>query len=295
VRAGIDNLSVGHHGGMADRDAPPSRAGTSGRDEARLAYATLIAYSRAATTWCRRGSFEEDGGVLSYAGGSWIPVNCNGAFRLDDSVPAAELLGRADAFFARRKRGYTVKIRDTGQDDDLATLCAAEGLVAVGEPFPEMICRRPFADVSPPDGIAIRLVADEQGLLDFTAVNTDAYAVYGMPPEVFVDSFDQPARVLGDEDAAMVVAYRGDEPLAAALTYLSDGIASLQWVGTVAQSRQSGLGRSITQAVTNLAFERGAAKVTLQASEMGEPVYTKLGYETLYRYVNHCRWETPTA
>ena len=51
----------------------------------------------------------------------------------------------------------------------------------------------------------------------------------------------------------------------------------------------------MTQRVTNLAFERGAARVTLQASEMGEPVYTKLGYETLYRYQNYCRWEAPTA
>jgi ribosomal protein S18 acetylase RimI-like enzyme len=280
---------------MADHAAPPSRADTSGADEARLAYATLIAYSRATTTWCRRGSFEEDGGVLSYAGGSWIPVNCNGAFRLDDAVPAAEMLARADAFFARRKRGYTVKIRDTGQDDDLAAVCAAEGLVAVGEPFPEMICRQPFTDLSPPVGVTIRVVGDEQGLLDFTAVNADAYSVYGMPPEVFVESFDQPAQLLGDEDAALVVAYRGEVPLAAALTYRSDGIASLQWVGTVAEARQLGLGRSITQAVTNLAFERGASKVTLQASEMGEPVYSKLGYETLYRYVNHCRWQAPTA
>jgi ribosomal protein S18 acetylase RimI-like enzyme len=280
---------------MADHDAPPSRADTSPADEARLAYATLIAYSRATTTWCRRGSFEEDGGVLSYAGGSWIPVNCNGVFRLDESVPATEVIGRADAFFARRKRGYTVKIRDTGQDDDLAALCAAEGLEPIGEPFPEMICRAPFADVSPPDGVDVRVVNDEQGLLDFIAVNGDAYSVYGMPPEVLADSFDQPAQVLGDDDAAMVVAYRGDAPLAAALTYLSDGIASLQWVGTVAEARQMGLGRTITQAVTNLAFERGAAKVTLQASEMGEPVYRKLGYDTLYRYVNHCRWQTPTV
>jgi ribosomal protein S18 acetylase RimI-like enzyme len=158
-----------------------------------------------------------------------------------------------------------------------------------------MICRAPFTDAGPPDGIEIRVVADEAGLLDFTAVNADAYSVYGMPLEVLPDSFDQPDHFLADDDAAMVVAYRGSVPLAAALTYLSEGIASLQWVGTVAEARQLGLGRSITQAVTNLAFERGAAKVTLQASEMGEPVYTKLGYETLYRYVNHCRWETPAA
>ena len=208
-------------------------------------------------------------------------------------MPAAELIGRADTFFARRKRGYTVKVRDTGQDDDLEAFCTAAGLVAFGEPFPEMICREPFADVTPPDGIELGPVTDERGLSDFMAVNADAYSVYGLPPEVFTDGFDLPAQVLGDDDAAIVVAYRGEQPVSAALTYSSDGIASLQWVGTVAAARQKGLGRAMTQRVTNLAFERGAARVTLQASEMGEPVYTKLGYETLYRYRNYCRWEAP--
>jgi hypothetical protein len=66
-------------------------------------------------------------------------------------------------------------------------------------------------------------------------------------------------------------------------------------VGTVASARQLGLGRVITQLATNVAFGRGAANCTLQASEMGEPVYAKLGYETLYHYQNYCRWEAPTA
>jgi ribosomal protein S18 acetylase RimI-like enzyme len=280
---------------MADHDSPPPPASPSTAEEARLAFATLVAYSRAATAWCRRGSFEDSGGVLSYAGGSWVPVNCNGAFRTDESVPAADALARADAFFARRQRGYTVKIRDTGQDADLEAASAAAGLVAFGEPFPEMICRAPFDDIHTPAGVEMRPVTDEPGLLDFIAVNVDAYSTYGMPPDVFTDSFDQPANLLDDDAAALVVAYRGAAPVAAALTYLSDGIASLQWVGTVAAARQSGLGRAITQEVTNTAFALGAASVTLQASEMGEPVYRKLGYQTLYRYQNYCRWEAPTG
>jgi GNAT superfamily N-acetyltransferase len=279
---------------MTDHDSPPPAA-ASRIEGARLAYATLIAYSRAQTTWCRRGSFEDEGGVLAYAGGSWIPVNCNGAFRTDESVPAAELIARADAFFARRRRGYTIRIRDTGQDADLEAQCVAGGLVAFGETYPEMICLQPFGDVPSPEGVEIRLVRDGQGLADFIAVNVDAYSVYGMPPEVFTDSFDEPDRVLGDDNAALLVAYRGETPVAAALTYWSDGIASLQWVGTVAGARGLGLGRTITQAITNLAFAGGAARVTLQASEMGEPVYLRLGYETLYRYQNYCRWEAPTA
>ncbi|MGP0032461.1 MAG: GNAT family N-acetyltransferase [Acidimicrobiales bacterium] len=268
--------------------APPSRA-----DEARLAYANLVAYSRVNTTWCRRGSSEEDGGVLCYAGGSWIPVNCNGAFRLDESVPAPDLVARADAFFARRRRGYTVKVRDTGADDDVEAVCRAAGLVAVGDPFPEMICRAPLADPAPPPGVDLRPVTDERGLRHFSAVNAEAYATYGMPPEVFTDSFDRPARLLADDHVGVVVAYRDGQPVATALTFLSGGIASLQWVGTVPAARQSGLGRVVTQAATNVAFARGAAACTLQASVMGEPLYTALGYETLYRYQNYVRWEPP--
>ena len=265
----------------------------SPNDDARLAYANLLSYSRTCTTWCRRGSFEERDGVLAYAGGSWLPVNSNGAFRTHESVPGTDLIARADGFFSGRKRGYTIKVRDTGQDADVEAAAVAAGLVPFGESFPEMICRGPFSDLASPDGVEVRMVVDTPGLADFIAVDTDAYATYGMPAEVFTDSFDQPAALLGDEDVAIVVAYRGEQPVAAALTYLSDGSASLQWVGTVAATRQLGLGRYITQCATNVAFERGATTCTLQASEMGEPVYAKLGYESLYRYQNYLRWEAP--
>ena len=57
------------------------------------------------------------------------------------------------------------------------------------------------------------------------------------------------------------------------MTLSSHGIAGLYWVGTVEQARRSGLGRAVTAAVTNIAFDRGASLVTLQASVMGEPVY----------------------
>ena len=41
---------------------------------------------------------------------------------------------------------------------------------------------------------------------------------------------------------------------------------------------------------TNLAFEHGASSCTLQASPMGEPIYLRLGYETIYRYEEYVRW-----
>ena len=92
-----------------------------------------------------------------------------------------------------------------------------------------------------------------------------------------------------------MVASRADEPIATAMTYESDGVASLQWVGTVPGARTAGLGALVTVRATNLAFEHGASSCTLQASPMGEPLYLQLGYETLYHYGEFVRWPTPPA
>lgn len=262
--------------------------------EARLGHENLMAYNRAMTQWGSKGALRQDAGTLLAAGGSWIPLVGNSAFRWEDSVPATGLLDEADAFFARRKRGYSIKVRDSGEDDDLRRACEERGLAAFGDPVPQMICRQRLESGPCPEGVAVRAVHDEQGLGDFARVNTDAYATYGMPAEVFVDLFDRPGRLLADTDTTVVVAYRDDRPLATAMTFCSDGVACLQWVGTIAAARHLSLGRLVTEWATNVAFDRGATSVTLQASAMGKPLYAKLGYETQYHYNEYVRWEPPT-
>jgi hypothetical protein len=261
--------------------------------EVRLGHQNLIDYNRASTQWAGKGSLHEEGGALLYAGGSWIPVVGNGAFRTDEAADPGPLLQQADAFFGRRKRGYSVKVRDNGQDDDLRAACEGHGLVPLGDPTPQMICHQRLEVPDLPEGIALSPVRDEQGVADFAAVDTDAYATYGMPGEVFCDMFDRPHRLLADVRTAIVVAYRGAQPVATALTFLSRGVASLQWVGTIAAARQMSLGRVVTVWATNVAFDMGATSVTLQASAMGEPLYAKLGYETRYRYREYVRWTAP--
>jgi hypothetical protein len=265
----------------------------SDENEVRLGHLNLIDYSRASTQWAGKGSLHEDGGALLYAGGSWIPVVGNGAFRTDEAADPVPFLAQADAFFGRRKRGYGVKVRDDGRDDDLHAACERHGLVPLGEPTPQMICHQRLEVPDLPEGISLSPVRDERGVADFASVDTDAYAAYGMPADVFVDMFDRPLRLLADAQTTIVVAYRGVQPVATALTFFSGGVASLQWVGTVAAARQMGLGRVVTVWATNVAFDMGATSVTLQASPMGEPLYAKLGYETRYRYREYVRWTAP--
>ena len=120
-----------------------------------------------------------------------------------------------------------------------------------------MICRTPLAEAPAIDGVTVRVVDDEDGLRDFIAVNAEAYATYGMPPEVLTELFDEVAAVLQDAAASIVVARRDDEPVATAMVYASDGVASLQWVGTVPAARAAGLGAFVTVAVDQPGLRRG--------------------------------------
>jgi predicted GNAT family acetyltransferase len=60
-------------------------------------------------------------------------------------------------------------------------------------------------------------------------------------------------------------------------------VAGVYWVGTTSGARKTGLAEACTRYVTNAALEQGARAVTLQASPMGEPIYTRLGYRTFDR------------
>ena len=279
------------HGGVLGKADASATAPTA--TEAQLGHRTLIAFNRALTHWSSRGALLQTGGVVLCASGTWIPVVANGAFRSDDSLNATALVTAADAFFAGLQRGFTVKVRDTGEDDDLRVACEEAGLEAFGDQVPEMVCSTPLPDALPIDGVTLRMVDDDAGVREFVNVNAEAYATYGMPPEVLVDVFDDVSAVLADSAASIVVARRDGRPIATAMVYESDGVASLQWVGTVPAARGAGLGALVTVAVTNLAFDHGAASCSLQASPMGAAIYHGLGYETVFHYEEYVRWPKP--
>ena len=265
--------------------------------QAARSQSNLIAYCRAVTRWSGRGALEETGdGVVLCAGGSWIPMVGNSAFRVNETVSAEEVPKRAAEFYGGMGRGFCIKVRDTGQDEDLRAACADAGMQTFGGAVPEMRCRRPLPELVPPEGISLHPVDDEAAVRAFVGVNGQAYNTYGLPPEALEDLFDRPAALLDDPAAHVVVAARrGGEPLATAMVYESDGVASVQWVGTVPSARGLGLGALVTTWVTNLAFDRGASSVNLQASPMGEPVYLRLGYETIFHYSEYVRWAKPPA
>jgi GNAT superfamily N-acetyltransferase len=71
-------------------------------------------------------------------------------------------------------------------------------------------------------------------------------------------------------------------PIATSEVFLACGVAGLYFVGTLPDARDHGIGRAVTLSALQSAREMGYRIGVLQATEMGTPVYHRLGFRALY-------------
>ena len=166
---------------------------------------------------------------------------------------------------------------------------AADTLVARGyrelHRQPNMVLG-PTRDVpAPPAALRIRAVADEADRAAFADVVTAAFAVYYAPHESLVRANFQTLDCVAGRHRQAFVGWCEGRPVAAAILHLSHGVAGVGWVAVRPDAGRRGFATALTWAVVAEGFRRGARLASLQASEMGEPVYRRMGFEV----VGHCR------
>ena len=258
----------------------------------RLLHLNYLEFTRETARWSGlAGIIEERDGLLLAASGSSFPIEFNAVWRLDPSVSGADLVATADAWFAARGRGYSLHVRpEVGADADIGEAADAAGLIGL-DPHPEMVCRARLEDPAMPAEIELRWVenADDMAASAAVAVNDLAYQSLGMPAGPALEAITNLDRYT-EPHIHTVVAYLDGQPVATAQTLLSHSIAGVYWVGSLAEARGRGLGELVTRVVTNRAFDLGAAAVGLQASSMGQPIYDRMGYESVYNYRTHFRF-----
>jgi GNAT superfamily N-acetyltransferase len=103
---------------------------------------------------------------------------------------------------------------------------------------------------------------------------------FGMPP-AFVDEMADRMALIGDAPDGpirVIVARLDGLPVASAMAATIGNVVGVYSVMTLPEARGKGLGAAVTLAVLHDARDRGAHMGVLEATEMGFPVYERIGF-----------------
>ncbi len=134
-------------------------------------------------------------------------------------------------------------------------------------------------DIRTPQGFEIVRAAERQTLEDWGATFCTAFGIPLWAGQAWVDS----TMSFGIADApwTLYVGYLNGKSVATNILFNGGGMAGLYGVGTIAEARGKGIGAAITLLPLQDAREMGMRYGVLFASEMGVPVYQRVGFEVV--------------
>jgi GNAT superfamily N-acetyltransferase len=220
------------------------------------------------------GEVEDTGDILFATVRSPIAF-FNSAFVRPAADPLA-CIERVRAFFDERERPFTLRFREP-DSPAVAQACEAAGLTSTAT---SPLMTAAVDDIGPPSTVDIRPV-DASSWHDYISTLAEGFAI---PIELLTAMID-PALVEVPEFAGFT-AYVDGEPASTAAVFVSDDVAGIYNVATPERFRRAGLGEATTRAAVAEGARRGCVLTTLQASEMGYPIYERMGYRTAVRWLN---------
>ncbi len=158
------------------------------------------------------------------------------------------------------------------------------GLTDAGEEPAMGIALADLPDVLPlPDGVTVERVRDRATQEQWVRVSCEGFGMSAslIEAEIVAMAHDD----LGDAGVAhYYLARLHGEPVATAALTPAAGVAGIFAVATIEAARGRGIGTAVTMAPLLDARARGYCVGVLQASEMGYPVYARMGFTEQFRY-----------
>ena len=140
-----------------------------------------------------------------------------------------------------------------------------------------------------PEDFLIKEIADESGLYDFKKVFVETYEIPEWAGQAWVDAT---LRIgIGRTPWRIFVGYLRNEPVATNLLFNGAGVASVYAIATVPAARGKGIGAAITlQPLLEARDREGYNYAVLFSTEMGIPVYQRLGFRLTEIRINRYLW-----
>jgi GNAT superfamily N-acetyltransferase len=247
-----------------------------------LEHENWIAYVTGVVSCASRVKVTRAGGVVTVLTGLPMDWFNQVLIEREEATPAGILAGVAQA----RELGdhFVVRLREAIDDRFIPTLIQA-GLAPGGEETstPGMVAfpidHDAIAGHASPE-LEIRRVTDGAGIDAHRRVVT---AGFGSDPAVALgtacpDLLDRP-------ECVVYVGYADGDPVASGLGWRTGRTIGVYSIATIASARRRGYGAAMTAQVVADGVVAGCDVAALQASEMGRPIYERLGFRTVVRYV----------
>jgi hypothetical protein len=188
----------------------------------------------------------------------------------DDAIPA--LVSALHGFFGGHAGGPYMVFSPWPIGD-----LSGHGFHPVGHP-PLMLRAQSAAPLPPNPTLRVARVESDEALADFEQTIIEAYPVPELQPWQ-LGSFLRPAALA--TQWRFFVGYDGDRCVATAAAWLNEAVTLVELVSVRDECRGKGYGAAITAAATHAAPGNPAMLI---ASDLGRPIYDKLGYLPLLRY-----------
>jgi GNAT superfamily N-acetyltransferase len=193
-------------------------------------------------------------------------------------APARDDLEAAVSWIDKREVPFWVTVPDPLLED--VGEHAAELGLAKAEVVNPMMILTSLGEIPPNETVAdISEVTDTDVLDEFIEIPA---TVFGIPPG-FVRQMT-PTSVLNDEEVRMFVGRVDGVPVACGRVVKTDDVAGVYDIAVEEEFRRQGIGEAMTGAVLRAGRDAGCQMGALESTEMGYPLYQRMGFETVVDY-----------
>lgn len=192
--------------------------------------------------------------------------------------PATGDLADAISWMAGRDAPFQIAVTDPGLDAT-EPVAADHGLERAEDPLPGMALASLGTIPEPTAPVQIDPVTDAAGVEEFAEVTA---AAFEMPMEIARRL--APEAIVRTEGMTALLGRSDEAPVACGLLIRTGDVAGVYNIGVIPDHRRHGIGEAMTWAVLRTGREASATVGVLQSSEMGYPVYERLGFETVIDY-----------
>jgi hypothetical protein len=203
------------------------------------------------------GELRSPSPVFTFVTGLPIPL-FNGCVVTEPTAEAE--LDAALVWLDRRRVPYQVSIAEP-LAPHLNDVVTVHGLQVAPAPYPGMVLHPVPESPDPAPGVTV-VAGTAPGLLDF------------LPPSFATDS-----------DVRVFTARLDGVPVGNSIAIRTGEVAGVYGVGTRPQARRRGIGTAVSWAAVGAGRAWGCDPIVLQATEMGLPIYERMGFRTVVRYI----------